>query len=345
MGAETIGPEHFSVAVHFARLATDHLARRGLAVPALLSRAGLGSTALDDPNGRIPFEAFDRICVVGSELLKDPRLGLKIGQSVRAGHLGSHGFALASCSSVEELIRQHTRYSVLTLDAAHVTFERNGTELVRLWRSNLPGGASLGVLQDELNAAVTVSLTRWLVSRDDLNPLWLSFRHAKPEDTRAYDALFRCPVRFEADETAIAIDARLASLPLPQANPQLRRVMGDLCAQLVERLGDSLEPRWLSVARRAILDSFEHGAPEIDAIATAAGVSGDELRELLAQRGSSFRALVDELRHALALGYARDPSLSIVDVAYLLGFSEQSAFQRAFKRWTGQTPGEFRRAK
>ncbi|WP_367114619.1 helix-turn-helix transcriptional regulator [Aquabacterium sp.] len=66
-------------------------------------------------------------------------------------------------------------------------------------------------------------------------------------------------------------------------------------------------------------------------------------KEHFAQRGISFRSFIDELRQALALGYMRDPNLSLVDIAYLLGFSEQSAFQRAFKRWTGQTPGDYRR--
>ena len=172
---------------------------------------------------------------------------------------------------------------------------------------------------------------------------WVSFRHARPLDVRAYEDVFRCPLRFDAPETALGIDARYLDVRLPHANAQLRRIMDDLCAQLLKQLGDTVEPAWLAIARRTVLESFKDGVPEVNAVAKATGFTEAQLKGQLSQRGLSFRGFIDELRRSLALGYTRDPSLGLVDIAFLLGFSEQSAFQRAFKRWTGMTPGDYRR--
>lgn len=335
--------DRHSVAVHYLRLLVEFVSVRGLPVAQLLQQAGIAADSLFDPNGRVPYLGFNCMCELAAEQLREPCLGLKLGMSIQPGHLGSHGFALMSCSNGEELIRQHSRYSALTIDAAHSAFELHNDEYVRYWRSNLPGGAALGRLQDELNQASVIVLSRWFTNRQDLAPNWVSFRHSRPADISVYEDLFRCPVHFGAAETGLGFKAEYARLPLPHANAHLRRVMDDLCAQLIKQLGNSLEPAWMAVARRAVLDSFKSGEPDVKAVAHAAGMSEAELKDQLGERGFSFRSFIDDLRRGLALGYARDPSLGLVDIAYLLGFSEQSAFQRAFKRWTGTTPGEYRR--
>lgn len=335
--------DHFSVAVHYMHLLTDYAARHNLPMTALLERAGIQPEAYSSNNDRVPFTRFAHLCEMTAEALNEPAFGLKLGQSIRVGHLGSHGFALMSCATARELMLQSARYSVITIDAAHSAFEQQGNEFIRYWRSNLPEGASLGRLQNELNQANTITLARWLTNRDDLNPNWVSFQHARPDDIQAYEDIFRCPIRFNAAATAISFNPAYLDLPLPHGDTQLHRIMNDVCTQLLKQLGDTLEPAWLSLVRKAALESFRHGMPEIGPIAAAAGLRDDQLKERLAERGLSFRSLIEDLRKGLAVGYARDPNLSLVDIAYLLGFSEQSAFQRAFKRWTNTTPGNYRR--
>lgn len=338
------GHDHFTVAAHFFKLLTDYTPRHGLSTERLLNIAGMAPEDIEaDSNGRVSFEAFKRLCDVAALELGDPRLGLKLGQSVRPGHLGSHGFALMSCSTAMELAKQSARYSALTIDAGHNVVESRGNEYVRVFRSNLPGTSSLGPLQDEMQHAIAVTLSRYITTREDIGPCWVSFQHPRPADTSEYDALFRCELRFGATETAIGIDRGFMDLPLPHANAQVLRMMDDLSAKLAGQLGNSLEPNWLAAARQATLEAFRTGIPEIETIAEQAGMSSGDLKDQLAKRGLSFRTFIDDLRQALALGYMRDPELGLVDIAYLLGFSEQSAFQRAFKRWTGMTPGDYRR--
>lgn len=340
---ESVQPSHFTVAVHFLRLLTDYASQHGIAPDALLAEQGLSAAIFDDPNGRVAYDTFDALCEATARKLGEDALGLKLGQHIRPGHLGSHGLALMSCSTVRDLIQQSARYSALTIDAGHNVFELRGREYVRIWHSNLPAGRSLGRIQDELQQSIAVYLCQYLANRHDLKPSWVSFRHARPADVSLHEAIFQCPITFDAPETAIAVDAALIDLPLPHANEQVRRIMDDLCAQLLKQLGNALEPSWLAKARRAVLESFQKGFPDLAEVAKAAELPEQELKVKLMERGLSFRTFIDELRQALAMGYMRDPTLSLVDVAYLLGFSEQSAFQRAFKRWTGQTPGDYRK--
>lgn len=340
----TLAPSGRTVAAHFFLLLTDYASRSHLGLEALLDRAGLAAhDALTDANGRVPFETFRRLCDVAAQALQEPDLGLRLGQNIRPGHLGSHGYALMNCNTALELARQSARYSALSIDACHNTVEHRGAEFVRVLHSDLPGGASTGRVCEDLQHATAVTFARWITNRDDINPTWVAFSYPRPHDVQAYERMFRCPLHFGAGEVAIAMDARLADLPLPHANPLIHRMMNDVCEQSLRSIGSALEPRWLASARRATLQAFQHGIPSLEAIAQAIDQDEGAFRQHLANQGLSFRRFVDDMRQALAMGYMRDPSLSLVDIAYLLGFSEQSAFQRAFKRWVGVTPGEYRR--
>ncbi|WP_280282273.1 AraC family transcriptional regulator [Pseudomonas sp. BN415] len=341
---ESRGTEHFSVAVHFLKLLIDYVVQQGRPPDELLRRADISTESLADPNGRIAFVSFNHLCELAAVELNDPCLGLKVGQGVRPGHLGSYGYALMACSNGLQLLQQSARYSVLAIDAGHHLIEIRGDECIRHWRSSLPDGMQLGRFQDELNLATWLTLARWFGGNQNLNPNWVAFRHTKPDDVREYEALFRCPLKFDQPETTIAFNARYLYIELPFADSKLRRIMSDVCEQLLKQLGDALEPSWLAIARRTVLESFSQGEPRLQTAAKAVGMSEAELKEHLAHRGLSFRGFVDDLRSSLAIGYARDPALGLVDIAYLLGFSEQSAFQRAFKRWTGMTPGQYRRS-
>lgn len=333
----------FSVAAHYMKMVFDYVARCGLPLADFVHQARLDANCLSDPNGRVPFPDFVRACDTAGALLDEPFIGLRLGQSVKPGHLGSHGYAMMSCTSARELLEQTTRYSALTVDAGHNEFIINGDHCIRYWHSNLPDNQPLGRTQDELYQSSFVGLARAFGDREELSPTWVSFRHPRPNDISEYEAFFRCELRFNAPFTALCFPSTYLDFPLPHANPHLRTVMDDLSTQLLKQHGNALEPGWLAIARRKILDSFKQGVPDIDGVAQASGMTGEQFREKLAEHGTSFRAFIDELRQGLALGYIRDPGLTLVDVAWLLGFSEQSAFQRAFKRWTGMTPGQYRR--
>lgn len=343
MNDHAVSDSAHSVAVHFFRLVADYLNEQDLNAGELLDLVGLPRTLADHPEGRVPFAAFSMLCREAAQRLDEPAFGVHVGARASPGHLGSHGYALMSCATGAELLEQHARYSALTNDAGYSVIERRDGEIIRYWHSSLPQGQAFDPIQEDLLHASTVTLARAMVRRDDLNPNWVAFRHAAPQDVTAYESLFRCPIHFGSERSAMAVHAALAQLPLPHADPKLHRIMQDVCEQALQALDGANDPIWMQQARRRILESLQRGTVEIEEVATAAGLTIEAFKQALSKRDLSFRGLVDQLRHSLAIGYLRDPDLELVDVAFLLGFSEQSAFQRAFKRWTGKTPGDYRK--
>lgn len=331
-----------TVAVHYMRLIFDYLQRKNYSIDQFLLEIHLDKSIFDQSNERIDFQVFNQVCHVLEDKFQHPNLGIYLGQLVTTGHLGPHGFALMTSSNARELMQQNMHYSALTIDAGSNVFERKGHEFIRYWKSNLEGNRPLGKLQDELHQASYVTLSRQLFNRQDLSPLWVSFQHEQPEDISEYTALFRCPLIFNAKDTAIGFHESFLELSLPSSNESVHVVMSDLRQQLLKQLGNHLEPSWLANARKAIVESFQLGGLTFEELAGQTGFSVNELKTEMLRHNLNFRTFVDEIRQSLAISYVRNPQLSLVEIAFLLGFSEQSAFQRAFKRWTGKTPKEYR---
>ena len=194
---------------------------------------------------------------------------------------------------------------------------------------------------EQLWAAATVTLGRWLSGRDDLS--WQAhFRFAQPRDLREYQRIFGLAPRFGEPVTKLVFPASVLDLPIAMGNPELRVIAEAQAASALKALDSEAEI--LRRTRRAIEQRLggEHAA--LDDIAALLGMTGRTLHRRLADCGCNFRELADAVRRARAEALLRDPAISLAEIAFLLGYGEQSTFQHAFKRWTGQTPGEFRGA-
>ena len=332
----------YSIATWYVRLLTDFSGECGVAPSLLFASRGIDPAILDDPDARISCQDFLEMCRLFQSLRPTPHLGLHLGRRMQHRYLGAYGFVLMSCSNTREILDQFSRYSVLANNAGQVRVDETQGFLIQTWRGAVSDPAS-AIFLDELVLASWTSMSRRISGRPDLAPLRIDFRHARPEKTDAYEHFFRCELRFDADDAAIVSSARDLDTRLPQGDPKVREILSALCERLLKQLGSPLEPEWLTACRRAIVEAFRNGEPDIAKIAATLKVAPAVLRQRFKDHSLGFRKFSDELRHELALGYLADSQLSLVDVAYLLGFSEQSAFQRAFKRWTGITPGEHRR--
>jgi AraC-like DNA-binding protein len=210
------------------------------------------------------------------------------------------------------------------------------------YHSNLPELRDLGRLQNDLSLAAWVSFARWLGGITDYPLDWASFSHDQPAHTDLYHEIFECPVRFGAAQNAIAFPAHFLALPNPQTNPVILRIMDDLSERALLILEPIHDPNWLRKARHLISQSLHLGLPSLDQLATQLEMTPRQLRQELKKHNLLFSHLLEETRKHLALGYLRDPGLTYTDIAFMLGFSEQSAFNRAFRRWMHTTPGQYR---
>jgi AraC-like DNA-binding protein len=324
----------------FCRILTDFLVAHGHPTDRVIAAMGIDDATLAHRDGRIDRRAWLGAFEVAVAVTGDPDLGLRVGESIRPAHLGVLGYILMSCETMRQAAEVDQRWHSLIADGERIEYERDGElskrTLVLPAGEPRPPACAAGCA-----AAAAVGFVRWLAGPED-GLRRVALPYAEPKQRDGHDQLFRCELVFDAPNMTIWRDPTVLRKPLPQADPSLRVRMEERAARLAaERTAsDAL----VTSVRELVARSLRDAVPDLEAAAKALELSPRLLKRRLAERGSSYTKIVDDTRRQLALGYIADGTLSLVDVAYLCGFSEQSAFNRAFKRWTGVPPGEYRRS-
>lgn len=299
----------------------------------LLARAGLSDDPSEDDGklvgADVYYELLER-CAAG-----DPGLPLRYGQAIRPEDFAAFGLALKTAGTVREVLERLARYILVVSDTLEYTLDGEDRFLL----NGRPADGRRGVaLANECALAAITSLLRQVAERE-VAPVAVSLRHAAPADPSEHEDWFGCPVSFEA-----AVDG----LHLDEATLATTTRLGDdglsayLLAQLEEIHVRRAEGAVVQQVRRAIHDKLCSGMPSREEIARHLGMSARTLHSRLAEQGHSFRGLANQVRRETAESLLTRPSISLAEVAYVTGFSDQSAFQRAFKSWTGRTPNGFR---
>lgn len=181
----------------------------------------------------------------------------------------------------------------------------------------------------------------WLLgTRVELKAAYFTF--AEPSDLSTYSTLFRSELRFNQHDNVLIFPARYLDYPLVQTDQSLRSFLKTAPFQLLTMVNDDTSLKVQVVA--LIGKDFSRELPSAEEVAAALNLSVSTLRRRLLEEDTSYQVIKDECRRNAALHYMSSPQLSINDVAELMGFDEPSAFFRSFKRWTGMTPGEYRRS-
>ncbi len=311
-------------------------------------RAVRGSTA-DMPEWRLPVEALDldaRLPIsILNQLLEglialsgDPDLGLKAAREWNAGDGGVLDHAFTSASTVRDAILAAGRYVQLFSDAVEINLVTAGSQafLRHDHQIAIPRAArdfAQGALYRALHcvwASGARASARVLMG------------HAAPRDTTEYARTFeRLPIEFGAPFYGFAFDADILDARLVSADVGLHLVVcnhADL--MLKER---SLGRQFTNRVRKALAAELDGGTPSIVHVASRLHMSSRTLERKLDLEGTRFSAVLAELRCELAVHYAQNPTIKLTEIAYRLGFSQAGSFFRAFKRWTGETPSDYRR--
>ena len=173
-------------------------------------------------------------------------------------------------------------------------------------------------------------------------PRRVTFTHRAPLDVGEHERVFGCPVRFEEERNRLLIGRAAWEAPTSGAHPGVLRVLSEHADLLLERLPRG--PDLVERTRRAIAGRLRGGDPSLEGVARELAMSERSLQRHLREHGYTFNALADEVRETTARLYLQQPDIALAEIAYLLGFADQSAFNRAFKRWTGVTPLAHRNA-
>lgn len=319
-------------------LAVCHwLGEHGLDVQALAGLAGINVAALDQQDSRVDLTAFNLLLQIAAKTMQNPALGLQLGAWTDSSRMGVIGHIVFNNRTLQQGLEQYQRLSELVNEGVRVSFEV-GPE-VSVVSYECPEHQFYSALNIERMVSQAVTRARRFVS-EKLFLREVGFAHARHAPQEEYDAIFGCPVLFEQPRTFIAFESAFLNFELPQRNPFLHQALTRHVEALLKKLQGR---RKLSLQVRKILEKNLSRAVDVVQIADQLAMSRQTLYRKLKQEGVSFQELVEEVRKEKALHYLNTGRYSLSEIAFLLGFSEQSAFSRAFKRWTGKSPAQFRK--
>jgi len=311
------------------------LLAQGVDQSVLLAKYALHADG-DTRERRVPHAAVLSLLEDAARVTRDPCFGVHAAQTYQPG---AHVFEYLALNSptLGDLLTRVCRYYRLIIDAAAPVLEIEGDHA--RWHFRMPGHEPVPpqLAQLVMTTAVLAG-RRWMGL--DASPK-VVFAFAAPSDLTEYTRVLGPLVSFGGATHHLQFPSLALSLPLRTANPDLFALLDDHAAMLLRQrpAPDDLVTR----IKQLVADGLESGDIELEGIAKKLHTSGRTLRRRLLELGTNHRALVDEVRAALAEQYLANERLSLEDIAYLLGFSDPSAFHRAFKRWAGRTPNEHRR--
>lgn len=306
---------------------------RGVDASELARAAALPPELLDDPDARAPIASLHAVWNV--VLAADVEVDFET-PGYAPGDYGIVGFVVMNSATLSEGLDHLVRYIGLWTDDP--AFLREGSSVRFAYRNawdDSPGRRAA----TEAGPIEIIHGARLLTQRR-IAPREVRFAHPAPPYAARLDAFFDVPVRFDAADHALVFRDEDLALPLVRADAQLGAFLRGIAESALEKRGGADSP--LDVVRRIVAEELQRGVPSIDVVAARMATTERTLRRRLEEGGTTFRDLVDATRAELARSWVRDARMPLAEVAFMLGFSEPSAFHRAFKRWTSMTPAAFR---
>ncbi len=310
---------------------------QGLDSASLFAQAGLDPAILRDPNGRYPVRRMAQLWKLAVQATGDPCLGLRAAEYVQPATFHSLGLAVLMSQSLEDALRRGARFSRIVSNAVDVDVEDTpgGIKQLVRFRDDVPQ------VDEAIDLFMAASLKMGhLLSGGTVQPAQIKFqRRVTPEMELEFRNFFKIPIEFGATENSFVVPHELARRPLPMANPALARQNDQVVMEYLARFDGA---RIAEKVRAELISRLAAGEPARGDVAAALNLSEKTLQRRLKEEDTSYQRILEETRCELAQQYLRDGGASVCEVTFRLGFSDQSSFTRAFKRWTGVAPGAFR---
>ncbi len=318
---------------------TETLRRAGCNPERICKAVGLQPADIRDPDASIPLHAYLSLLERAAQGSGDDCFGLHFGAGYDPGNYGALGFVALNSPTVGAGLLNVGRYLGVMRDQCRVVLEvEDGMARLRYRLS--AGSIGLRRQDAELALARMCSGIRSVMG-GEWSPNEVLFEHPAPADETPHREVFGAEVRFAQPMNAMIFDQEVLKAEIAAADSRLLRILeGFLEEELSRRRAD---PDLVQRVRRQVLDTLASGVPSIAEVASAAGMSIRTLQRRLGEQGLTYNKLVDDLRHELSLQYLEARDVSISEIAFLLGYSEASAFDRAFRRRSGHSPLEHRR--
>ncbi|HCW88980.1 MAG TPA: AraC family transcriptional regulator [Marinobacter sp.] len=326
-----------TVSRHFVEAALGGARRKGFDTRQLLAEAGIHPDFLDSNMARVGSDSFSRLMQTIWTCMDDEFMGLG-PRRARAGTFATMCELVIGCPTLDAVFRKAFRFSrlfepMVTMEL-HAAGDHARLELVVEGDYEDPD-----YYLRESMLVIWHRLGSWLIGQP-VELLKAEFNYPRPPHGDEYRHIFHCPLEFEAGHTALTFDIRYLSAPVIRDLPEMKQFLNTSPADLLSRPDES--NTWTGRIRGLIGRDLSRPMPDFDHIATELHTSPQTLRRRLKQENTSFQEIKDLLRRDMAIYYLERPELAINDIAFRVGFTEPSTFHRAFKKWTGVTPGAWR---
>lgn len=312
----------------------NFLKRQGLQEPELLSQLKTTPQALADDSSQFTEQEYLALFTYAQDALNIKNLGFAHGKQLQPGEWGLLGHIVMACENLYQAMSLQRRYQCLTTTSGEAYHEENELETTMRWLSS----------PDTPNQIIEQVITAWVAfafnhTITEQKPKAVHFVHSAEADLKEYEDFFGCPVYFDSQFNGVVIHTSSLTLPLVNAN---KDVLAVLCNHAEVQLTEKKAMASLNVIRQFIIEQLPNGVPSLAEIAEHLGISVRQVQRKFQKEQTNLTEVLEQIRRNQAIAYLTQTDHKLMYVATVLGYSEQSAFQRAFKRWTGQTPQAFR---
>jgi AraC-like DNA-binding protein len=324
-----------------ARETLYYLDRNGIDATTILSMAELSRAQLTEDPGGVSVASQHRFLELAANEANDPLLGLHVAAGIDLRDIGLLYYLAAASATVLEALEHLARYSATSNEEVRVEIAHRADETVLSFVPAL----ELGEPRRQYSELVTLAFNRVLraLANRDFSPSRISFAHARNWGLREAHRILKCPLEFAQATDCWVLPKSVMELPIVSEDKRLLHILETHADDLLSERRAAVRLR--GVVEHCLLSMLSSGKAQAALVADQLGMSERSLRRQLAEEGTSFAEVLDRLRHRLALRYLEDQRASLQQIAWLLGYSEIGAFNHAFKRWTGTSPGRARRAK
>ena len=302
----------------------------------ILDEIGINRACLVDPNARLPIQQMTQLWRHAVTYTGDESIGLKVANFVQPTSFNALSFSLLVSDSLEDAWNRVKRYYTIISNVLEVDIEV-AEQYSALCFKKIPNKHYADEAIDAFMA--TSYLMAFQVSHGKVKPIRLQLSRRQPFDSRAFEQLFNCPIQYTAASNKIFYDNTDLKRPFPSANRQLA-LSND---EAIQAYFDAIEQHSFSKkVTEEITVAMTLGNPDRDKIAKVFHMSSRNLQRKLKQEGTSFSTQVELVRKELAMKYIRNQQITIIEISFRLGFKDPSNFTRAFKRWYGLSPMQYR---
>ena len=327
------------VAGLYAKRVVDTAMEMSISVTQLAEVTGLDEKTLLVLPDLLPGASYLALMQAATELSQDADFGLHVGERISPASYPVLGYTLMSCRNLSHAISQVTRYESIIHNLGTFSLELSEDTMTMTWSSALPDTAAARHVTESVMSGVRVFAER-LVARE-IPVRQVTFTHPAPDNREEHGRLLGENVVFSAPTNSVTCDRAILEWEVPNADASLFPLLKEHAERLLaQRSEDS--PSIVEDVRKALSSMLSTGDVKLKQVAERLDMHPRTLQRRLNDVDSSFQDILETVRKDMAKRYLADHSMSLAEVAFLLGYHDQSSFNRAFKEWTGESPSGFR---